>query len=51
MNKPKPIHQDPYRFPKLQEPIENHVIKRFDKFKQSILIDVTKVMVTQKTGK
>lgn len=48
MVKPKHVHQDPYRFPKLQEPIESGVIKHFDTFRKGVLIEVTKTIVKQK---
>lgn len=44
----KHTHQDPFRYPKLQEPIENGVIKRFKAFRQTILVDVTKTLVNNK---
>lgn len=48
MIKPKHTHQDPFRYPKLQEPIENGVVKRFNAFRQGILVDVTKILVNKK---
>jgi len=45
--KKKHIHVDPQRFPKLQEPIENAMYKSFKKGMDTMLVDVTKILVNQ----
>lgn len=43
----KHTHQDPYRYPKLQEPIEAEVVSLFNKTMGNMLMDVSKLLVAK----
>ena len=45
--KPKHVHIDPPRFPKLQPPIEDKMLKMFKGTTNNIIVDITKIMVKQ----